>query len=312
MNSKITIPASYFSVVLGLYGLGNCWRLASKLWAINPYIGECILFLVVIIWFVLLFWFSLKWILNHEHAKTEVNTPILNYFVGLVGAATALVSLIILPYNYTIALVLFVFGAISQLYYGVHFTTKLWQTPLNANNITPALYIPTVAGNFISAMVAGNFGYTTIGMLFFGIGFISWFSLESIISNRIKNTALPELHKPSIGIMMAPPAIACAAYFANVSGKPDLVTKMLLGYAFFQFLVFLKLFLGIVKQSFAMSFWSFSFGITTLTAITMQFVIREENPFFDSTSKLLFVFANLVLIALFIKTIGFLFNPQKK
>jgi tellurite resistance protein len=28
----IAVPASFFGIILGLVGLGNCWRVAGKIW----------------------------------------------------------------------------------------------------------------------------------------------------------------------------------------------------------------------------------------------------------------------------------------
>jgi tellurite resistance protein len=29
---RIAVPASFFGIILGLVGLGSCWRVAAKLW----------------------------------------------------------------------------------------------------------------------------------------------------------------------------------------------------------------------------------------------------------------------------------------
>ncbi|MEH1807450.1 hypothetical protein [Nostoc sp.] len=46
---RITIPASFFSMILGLVGLGSCWRVAAKLWHLPAWIGEAIMLLTVVI-----------------------------------------------------------------------------------------------------------------------------------------------------------------------------------------------------------------------------------------------------------------------
>lgn len=40
---RFQIPASFFGIILGVAGLGNCWRTAPNLWRIQGWIGETIM-----------------------------------------------------------------------------------------------------------------------------------------------------------------------------------------------------------------------------------------------------------------------------
>jgi tellurite resistance protein len=48
------VPASMFGIVLGLAGLGLCWRLAHRTWGMPAAIGEIILALASLVWAVLI------------------------------------------------------------------------------------------------------------------------------------------------------------------------------------------------------------------------------------------------------------------
>ena len=38
--NRSPVPASFFGMILGLVGLGNCWRVAAKIWHLPAWIGE--------------------------------------------------------------------------------------------------------------------------------------------------------------------------------------------------------------------------------------------------------------------------------
>ena len=80
--------------------------------------------------------------------------PVLCCFIGLVPVSTVLVALAIAPYFHVIAVALFVVGAIGQLSFGVYRSGRLQMGGRKPETITPILYLPTVPGGFVSALVA--------------------------------------------------------------------------------------------------------------------------------------------------------------
>src|SRR5579883_1417930 len=182
---RIHIPASFFGMILGLVGLGNCWRVASKLWHLPVWIGESIMLFAVVIWLVLLLLYASKWLWAREEALAEFKHPVLCCFIGLVPVSTVLVALAIAPYAHAIAVPLFISGAIGQLGFGVYRSGQLWMGGRNPETTTPVLYLPTVAGGCVSAIVASALSYQEWGVLFFGMGMFSWLALESIIMQRL-------------------------------------------------------------------------------------------------------------------------------
>ena len=52
------IPASFFGIILGLVGLGNCWRVAAKIWQLPAWIGEIIMLTAISVWLILLLLYS--------------------------------------------------------------------------------------------------------------------------------------------------------------------------------------------------------------------------------------------------------------
>ena len=300
---QINFQASRFGIILGLFGLGNIWKLINLPYIDTKLISEVIMLIVFLLWSLFVILYIIKWFFNFKDALEEFKHPIKNNYIGLLGVTMILNATTIFLYYPFLGKSLFVLGLILQLVYGVVFTEQTWKNYHELNFITPSLYIPTVAGNFVSAMVAGMFHYNTLGYFFLGIGFFSWLSLESIIMNRLKKEKLPLEYKPTLGIMMAPPAIACAACLVLNFGEINIIIKCVLGYALFQLLVFFKIFVSILKEPFNLSFWAFSFGLTTVTNITMQYSKKADAIYINDLASVLFIITNLIIGYLIIKSI---------
>lgn len=146
--------------------------MAAQIWHLPAWIGEIIMLIAVAVWFVLLLLYVSKWLWAREEALAEFEHPVLCCFIGLVPVSTVLVALAILPSSRAIAVALFVIGAIGQLSFGVYRSGRLWMGGRNPETTTPILYLPTVAGSFVSAIVASALGYRDWSVLFFRAGIV--------------------------------------------------------------------------------------------------------------------------------------------
>ncbi|MBC7881967.1 MAG: dicarboxylate transporter/tellurite-resistance protein TehA [Anaerolineae bacterium] len=305
------VPASFFGIVLGLAGLGNCWRVATKLWHLPAWIGESIMLMAVAVWLLLLMLYVSKWLWAREEALAEFKHPILCCFIGLVPLSTVLVALVILPYFHEIAIVLFVVGALGQLSFGVYRSGQLWMGGRKPETTTPVLYLPTVAGGFVSAIVASALGYREFGVLFFGMGMFSWIALESIIMQRLfLLEALPNPLRPTLGIQLAPPVVGCVSYLSITSGQPDTFAQILFGYGLLQALILLRLMPWLFQQPFAASYWAFTFGIAALSLSSLRFVERGMTGAMEGLAVLLFIGANIAIGSIALGTLRLLLQGK--
>lgn len=65
-----------------------------------------------------------------------------------------------------------------------------------------------------------------MGNIIFGVGIFSWLNLESVILQGLRTIgALPNPIRPSIGIQLAPPLVACEAYLFVNGGHTDIFSS---------------------------------------------------------------------------------------
>lgn len=215
------------------------------------------------------------------------------------------------PYLPLFAGVLFGLGAVAQLAYAAWLTGSQWKGEYPKAATTPVLYLPTVANNFICAMACGALGYTDLGILFFGAGVFSWLSLEPAILKRIRSDGLmDEKSRLSFGIQLAPALVACSAYLAVNHNHIDFFAKMLLGYGLLQLVFMIRLIPWFTQQTFTLSFWSFSFGVSALAKSSLNISMSSDNKFIHLLAFTLFIFSNAFILLLVVNSLRLLVKTR--
>lgn len=299
------VPVSFFSMVLGLIGLGNAWRAAHRVWDLPGEIGEAIIWLGLLVWAALAVLYAAKWMFARAAVKAELGdaTP----FSGLAGVATMLAAVGLLPYAYGLAAVVFVAGAVFTFGYGVWRTGVMWQGGRPAASTNAALYLPLVAGSFVLAIGLSAFGLADWAQLAFGAGFFTWLAVESVLLQRLY-TAEPMASavRPTLGIQLAPPAVGAVAYLgAFGAGSETMLVHAFIGYALLQAVLLGRL-LPWISKSFGPGLWSFSFGVTALATATIAIAGRGDSNAIGTLAPVAFVFANVVIAGMAVATIGLL------
>lgn len=303
----LNLPAGYFGIVLGTIGMGFAWRYASQIWPVSPVIGEGLVILAMIIWGLLTLAFLTRLIRFPHSVLAEIRHPVMSSFVSLFPATTMLVAIGFVPWFHPLAVGLFSVGVVIQLVYAAWQTAGLWRGSHPHEATTPGLYLPTVANNFISAMACGALGYNDAGLVFLGAGIFSWLSLEPVILQRLRSAGeLPGGMRTSLGIQLAPALVACSAWLSVNGGEGDTLAKMLFGYGLLQLLFMLRLMPWYLSQPFNASFWSFSFGVSALATTGLHLGHAPEAGFFHTLAMPLFIFTNVIIALLLIRTFALL------
>jgi len=305
------VPASYFGMVLGLAGLGQAWRLASKQWVLPEIAGEFILAVAALVWIILAIGYSWQAIRHFEVVKAEFLHPVQGGTPALVAVSTLLIAMAVLPYSVTVAWYLTVGGILWHLTFSLWHTGTLWQGGRNSEDMLPTLYLPTVAGNFTSAAALGSLGYPDWGWLFMGAGLFSWLALESLVIQRLwHSTTVPAPQRPLIGIQFAPPVVCAMAWLALSPGSADHWLLMLWGYGFFQLLLGLRLGPWLGVQPFIPAYWAYTFGVAAATISSLK-LAQSGIQSAQMLALPIFIGANMFIGYLAIRSAHwFLFNGK--
>lgn len=307
MSRPLGIPASFFGMVLGLIGWGNSWRAAHEVWGLPAAIGEVLMLAGSLVWAVLLVLFAAKWLAARSEAIGEASHPVQCCFIGLVGVATMLVAIAAHPYSRPVAASLFAAGSTFTLVFALWRTGILWQGARDPAATTPVLYLPTVAGSYVTAIGLATFGLADWGRLAFGAGLLSWFAIESVLLHRLYTAPeMPPPLRPVLGIQLAPPTVGAAAYLSITSGPPDTIVYGLIGYGLLQLLLLARLARWIFAAGVTASVWAFTFGLTALATAMVKLVGRGDAGPVSVLAPAVFAFVSIAMGAIVLRTLWLL------
>ncbi|HDR1171336.1 TPA: dicarboxylate transporter/tellurite-resistance protein TehA [Pasteurella multocida] len=302
-SKPFPFPINYFGIILGLSALSLAWRYAIPLCEGATLVSESLFAVSAMIWLTFIGAYAYKWFNSHQQLKADLQHPLLGNFVSLIPITTILIGIGLVPYNMLLGIVLISLGIITQLAFAAYYIPGMWRGVHQAEMTLPAIYLPTVATNFVSATALGVLGYSELGMVFFGAGFFSWLVLEPIVLQRLRTLQpVPEPLRPMIGIQLAPAFVGCSAYLTLNGGKLDLFALMLLGYGVLQLLFLIRLLPWIFVNGFTPTMWAFSFGLASMAKVALLFYQNTSDNLLATLSLALFIFANFSIGLMLLNT----------
>lgn len=293
----LTVKPIMFGAVLGIGGLANGWRVASRLWGVPVQIGETFAYLAFAVWAVLITLYALKWLRHRAAAIEELRHPVQALIAALIPVTTLIASLAIAPHAPVLGWWIYLAGALGVVAFAVWGIGGLWQGGRDPATTTPILYLPIVGGGFVAALASAYFGQPDAGWMFFGMGLLSWLGLESVILARLFTLKLPVELRATMGVHLAPAAVGSVAYSAisPVSAGSNHVALLLFGYGLFLALVMLRLLPWLREQSFGPGAWSYTFGVSALPLAALRLVEQGAGAPVAQLALPLFVAANLII-----------------
>ena len=305
------VPASFFGIVLGVLGLGNAWRAAAANWGVPRFVGELTIGAGAVIWLTLITLYSTKWLFARAAAEDEMADPLQCCFAGLSGVTACLVSISLKSYLPSMSAVLFIIGLAFTIGFASWRTSRLWKGRRDPATNLPFLYLPTVAGGFISAIGASAFGYAEIAYMAFGASFFSWLALESLVLLRLINgTELPPAQRGILGIQLAPPAVGALAVLATFGSAGHSVASAMMGYAILQALAVLWLLPWIAQERFSPGLWGYSFGATALANVAVLLSADGGSLTYHLLGAVSLTAATIVVAVLAIRTSAMLYSGK--
>lgn len=301
------IPASFFGMVLGCGGLAGAWRQAGATWHISEVPAEALELLTLFVWSLLMTLFVAKWVFERGEAKAEAKHPVQCCFVGLVGVSTMVVSGCILPHTRATAVPLFAVGALFTIAFMLWRSGELWKGGRHESSTTAVLYLPAVAGSFVTATMLGKLGFADWGQLVFGAGFFSWLSIESVLLHRLYTAEpLGAAVRPTIGIQLAPPTVGAVAWLSVCGTDAGPLPHAMLGYGLLQVLLLARLWTWIREAAPLSAFWGFSFGVTAISTAAVTMVGRGDTIAIQILAPSLFIGSNAFIALLIVATLRLL------
>ncbi|AEE46029.1 dicarboxylate transporter/tellurite-resistance protein TehA [Cellulomonas fimi] len=305
MRTLHRVPVSFFGIVLGVFGLGSAWRYGAGVGLVPHWVGEVGVLAGCAVWVLLALIYAYRVLDARAAVVAEWRDPATFAFISLVPAGAVLVSVGVHPYVPGVAAVLLWTGVVGQLAFAAVRYAPLWTGTQPIEATTPALYLPTVGANFISAIGLGSAGHAELGHLFLGAGVISWLTLEPPITHRLRTG--PETAPPRrgvVGVQLAPAFVACYAYLSVNGGTFDHVALALLGYGVLQLVLMLRLWRWVLAGGFTPGLWAFSFGLAAMCNTGLRLAHARPGTALGVVGVTTVAIGTALLLALVVATLG--------
>lgn len=301
------VPASFFGMVLGVFGLGSAWRYGSSVGLAPSWVGEAGVLAGCAVWLVLAVVYVARLLTDRAGVVAEWRNPATFSFVSLFPAGAVLVAAGVHPYAPVVAAVLLWCGVVGQLVFVAVRCAPLWTGTQPLEATTPALYLPFVAANFISAIGLGVLGQEQLGYLFLGAGVVSWLTLEPLITHRLRTgTEVLPPARGVVGVQLAPAFVACYAYLSVNGGHVDAVALALFGYGVLQLLLVLRLWRWTLAAGFTPGLWAYSFGFAAMANTGLRLTQSGPDTAVLVVAVAVVVIGTAALLALVVGTVALL------
>lgn len=310
MNSNksffIHLPPGLFAIPLGLCALAGVLGRMEKLVPTFPAISLELILFVCLLWSLLLLTVIGKYGWARPQFLQELNHPVQGSLMALLPVSALLLLNQLaqrFPAESALWTGLMVVSLLVQLFLAWRMVKQISLGQMPKEMITPALYVPPVAGGFVGAMALQTLGFHGFAALLFGMGVGAWFLLEVRILNSLFEGPLPLPLRPTIGVELAPIPVGTLTASVVWPDLPDAVLLIGLGMACAPFLAVMGRFHSWREAPFSPAFWSFSFPLAAFVAVALEVIRRGGWPI---EVAWLFVLRLLgVILFLLVRTLGF-------
>ena len=263
------IPLPLFASVMGLSGLALVWRATETHWSMGHWVSGILTGLASATFILLLLAYIGKWFVAQDEVIQELNHPVRINFLPTLSINLILLGILTTPWLPSLGLDLWRVGALLQLILTVLIVNIWLNSERPVASINPAWFIPAV-GNVLVPVAAAPAGYPLVSAFFLSIGLFFWAILVTVIFYRlITKPPLEPAMRPTLVIMLAPPAVSCLAVIA-MTGEFTSMALALFAIAVFFVLLLLPQIPSFFRLPFFPSWWAYTFPTAAFTVTCYQ------------------------------------------
>ena len=297
------MPATLFAVPVGLFPFASAWLRARAFgWSFAEPIGWALAWVAAALLVVLVLLYATKCLRYPKVIATDFANPVTGSLMALVPLALMLAAVLFGAPGRSEWLTLVLVALTLQGVVAMRVVTILATGELPAALVTPALYLPPTAGGFVGAMALSTLAYPGWAALLFGMGLASWALLEVRVLNRLFEGPMPAALRPTIGVELAPPAVATLAAGTIWPTLPGEVLIVGLGVAAGPIIAVMARYKWWHNVPFSIGFWSFSFPLAALAGAVVEVVRRGGWP--PVVGGIALAVASMVIAVLGVRTLA--------
>ena len=299
-------PVGLFGSTMGLTGLSAAWRLAHLRYGVTAEVADVVGFAAVVAFVATSLAYASKWKTAPQSVKAEFQHPIAGNMFGTIFVSLLLVPLVVAPVSLIVARIMWTLGAIGIVVFAWIIATRWLSTRQQLSNATPAWIIPVIGllDMPLAVPALGLSGLHNVMVLGLAVGLFFATPLFTIIFQRqLFEPPMPDGLKPTLLILVAPPAVGFSSYVAT-TGQTDLFAQALYWLTVFM----LAILLGQLRRlplccPFKVSWWAVSFPLAACAIAALRYAMQAPGWVTDTIAVVLLVFVTLVIGGLLVRTV---------
>jgi len=253
---------------MGLGGVGLAWRQASGSLGVPALIGEALLALTTLVWIVVVGLQLLRVLRHPASVAAELRHPVRAAFVAAPTVGLMIVSAFAYRHAPALGAVLWSAAVALHLCVAMLLLRRILGGGGEAAMLAPPLLIPLV-GNILAPVFGAPMGFLDLSWMMFGIGLVLWLAVLPLLLHRLlAGPPLPPLLKPTLFILLAPPAVAALALIA-LTGETHGATMMFTGVALLVAAVLMSLSGAFARIPFSLAWWGATFPTAAFAALLL-------------------------------------------
>jgi tellurite resistance protein len=302
------LPLPLFAAVMGLCGLGLVWHAVESRWELAPLVSTTATALAALVFIALLLGYLCKTIRNPERVRKELVHPVRINFLPAISINLILLGILTRDWLPALAGPLWMAGAGLQLLLTLVIVTVWLDTERPAASINPAWFIPAV-GNVLVPVAAGPAGHYTVGWFFMSVGLFFWAILITVVFYRlITKPPLEPAMRPTLAVMLAPPAVAFLAWLA-LNGEMGLFGQGLYFIALFTFLLLLGQVPAFLRLAWFPSWWAWTFPPAAFTVASFRYA-EQAGLSIDLWLMILAGMTSVIILLVALSTVVAIFRGE--
>jgi tellurite resistance protein len=238
-----------------------------------------------------------------EAARAEFLDPGQSSFLGTITISFTLLAAAALPWSRAVAEPLWIIGTALQAILVVLVFGNWIARPMSLDHVHPGWFILMV-GIVVGVPVGVALGHVDISWACLALGCLSAVLLYPLILFRLFfHDPLPPPLRPTLFVLIAPPALIFLAYINLIGGALDAFGLILFFAGVFFTAVVLslpRLFLGL---TFAVSWWAYTFPLDAMTIAALRYHEHAGHPASAVLALALLALTSLIVVLVAVRSL---------
>ncbi|MDR7160956.1 transporter [Arthrobacter sp. BE255] len=301
---RMRVPLNTLAIPLGLAGLAQVWSVATSALGLPVEVGQAFWLIAAVAWI---------WTITvHLHRGRRTAQPLthqLTHFAqGPLAALLPIAAMLLgaalhrtVPIAGTVLTLISLAAAAAFAAWILSFWMR-GEMPLES--VHGGYYLPISAAGLVGALAAAETGLDWLAVGSFAVGIFFWLMISVFFFLRLAlHPTLPEPLVPTLAIMIAPPAVASAAWLAISGGQPNHVFEGLTAMTAFMVLTQVMLLPRYLALPFSLGFWSFTFPAASVAALAITWLHMVQPLGWQATTVGVLAAVTLLVVCIATKSI---------